>query len=64
MCTINRTNVCTSLTFMLGLIVGFGARHFDINFTPAMNPYHVIVVATVMFHLTQIIPRLLVKKSE
>jgi len=66
MCTINRTNLCASLTFMLGLIVGLVVGHPDINVSNMLNPYHIIVVvfATVVFHLTQIIPRLLVKKSE
>jgi len=66
MCTIKRTNLCTSLTFMLGLIVGLVVGHPDINVSNMLNPYHIIVVvfATTVFHLTQIIPRLLVKKSE
>lgn len=64
--TINRASLCTSVTFMLGLVVGLVIGHPDLDTGTVLNPYHIIVVvvATTMFHLTQIIPKLLTKKSE
>lgn len=66
MSTVKRTNLCTSLIFMLGLMVGLVVGHPGVNFNNVLNQYHiiVIVVATTVFYLTQRIPRLLVKKSE
>lgn len=60
MSIMQRTNLCTSLTFMLGLIVGLLISNSNIN----LNNIIVIVFTTVVFHLTHGIPTILVKKSE